>query len=414
IFGTPIAAMLLALEVLLFEWKPRSFVPVAAAVLAALVWRPFLIGVAPLFPFVGGVPSAAWLLPVAGLMGLVTGLVATALSASLYRIEDWFHDLPVHWMWWPAIGAVVVGIGGLIDPRVLGAGYGNIQALLDGSPLLASALLLLVVKGVVWLVALSSGTSGGIVAPLLIIGGALGAIIGHWLPGDTGFWAMVGMAGMMSAAMRAPLTGAVFAAELTGRLDALPSTAAAAAVGYALAVLVLRRSILTEKVARRGHHISQEYGVDPLATTKLAEIMTLKPATLAAAMPVTEALAFFEEGAPHRSYPVVDGEGRPVGLVSRADALRWRSADLPEGATLGELASDGSLTTAPADMPANMAAELMIAEEIGRLPVVDEKGKLVGILARRDLLQARVGLHREERERQRFLRGPGRDPAAAI
>ena len=405
IFGTPVAAILLAIEVMLFEWKPRSFVPVVASALTALAWRPALIGTGALFPYAGAVPALEWAMAASALLGLVAGLAAAGLSSAIYRIEDGFHCLPVHWMWWPALGAVVVGAGGLIDPRVLGAGYDNIQALVEGSMLLDAALLLLVVKAVVWLVALGSGTSGGVLAPLLILGGALGAVAGHWLSGNPGFWALVGMAGMMSAAMRAPLTGAVFVAELTGRLDALPATAAAAVAGYALAVLVLRRSILTEKIARRGRHVSQEYGIDPLVLTRVDEIMTPAPETLGADMPLLEALAFFEQRARHRSYPVVDGVGRPVGLASRADALRWRSSDGLAETRLGDVLSDGSLEMATPDMPANQAAELMIAEDVGRLPVIDPaNGRLVGILARRDLLQARAGTHREERERQRFLR----------
>jgi len=405
IFGTPVAAMLLAIEVMLFEWKPRSFVPVVAGALTASAWRPLLIGTGPLFPFSGAVPAYAWLLPAAAIVGLASGIVASLLSAALYRLEDGFHRLPIHWMWWPALGAIVVGLGGLVDPRVLGAGYGNIQALLDGHWALRAILLLLVVKTIVWLAALSSGTSGGILAPLLTIGGALGAILGSWLPGGPGFWALAGMAAMMSAGMRAPLTGAVFAVELTGRLDALPATAAAAVTGYALAVLVLRRSILTEKVARRGRHLSQEYGVDPLALVRVGEVMAKDPATLPAQMRTGEALIFFEEGARHRSYPVVDDKDRPVGLVSREDALRWRATAPGEDETLQDRVSDRSLAVATPDMPAIQAAELMIAEEIGRLPVVDPaNGKLVGILARRDLLKARAKSTEQETKRKRYVK----------
>ena len=405
IFGTPVAAMLLAIEVMLFEWKPRSFVPVVAGALTASAWRPLLVGSGPLFPFAGAVPAYAWLLPAAALVGLSSGVVASLLSAALYRLEDGFHRLPIHWMWWPALAAVVVGLGGLVDPRVLGAGYGNIQGLLDGHWAVKAILLLLVVKTIVWLAALSSGTSGGILAPILTIGGALGAVIGLWLPGGSGFWALAGMAAMMSAGMRAPLTGAVFAVELTGRLDALPATAAAAVTGYALAVLVLRRSILTEKVARRGRHLSQEYGVDPLALVRVSEVMAKDPATLPAGMRIGEALAFFEQGARHRSYPVVDKQGRPVGIVSREDALRWRAIASQDNETLHDRIADRSLAVATPEMPAIQAAELMIAEEIGRLPVVDPAdGKLVGILARRDLLTARAKSTEQETKRKRFVK----------
>lgn len=405
IFGTSVAAILLAVEVLLFEWKPRSLVPVVVGSLTALAWRPLLIGSGALFPFSGHIATVWWVLPSSAALGVIGGLLAALVSSTLYRIEDVFHRLPIHWMWWPAIGAVVVGLGGLIDPRVLGAGYDNIQDLLNGTLVGQALLLLFVTKTVVWLVALGSGTSGGVLAPLLIIGGALGAIAGHWLPGDVGFWALLGMAAVMSAAMRAPLTGAVFAIELTGRLDALPSTIAAAAASYAVAVLILRRSILTEKISRRGRHIMQEFAVDPLAVTQVRDIMTVDPESLSAAMRASEVLTFFATDARHRTYPVVNQDGQPVGLVSRADVLRWQATGMTDESSLDDLLSDRSLSVAYPEMPATVITDLMVTEDIGRVPVVDrESGGLVGLVSRRDLLQARAGRHREENDRQRFVR----------
>jgi H+/Cl- antiporter ClcA/CBS domain-containing protein len=408
IFGTPIAAILLAIEVMLFEWKPRSFVPVVLASLTSLAWRPLLIGSGALFPFAGAAPASAGFLVLAALLGLVAGLFAASLSVALYRIEDGFHRLPVHWMWWPAIGAVVVGFGGLIEPRVLGAGYANIQDLLDGNLLWQAALLLLVVKAVVWLTALGSGTSGGVLAPLLIIGGAMGAIAGHWLPGGTGMWALLGMAAVMSAAMRAPLTAAIFAVELTGRFELLPATASAAVAAYALAVLVLKRSILTEKISRRGRHILQEYTVDPLALSQAGEIMTKDPETLAADMTVADAVQFFET-AKHRSYPVIDAAGRPVAVASRSDALRWRQTEIAPEVTLRDQLSDSSLPVVYPDSPAIAVANLMITEEIGRVCVIaPEDGRIIGLIARRNLLAARATKVREERVRRRTRTLPRR------
>jgi CBS domain-containing protein len=266
-------------------------------------------------------------------------------------------------------------------------------------------LLLLVTKAVVWLVALGSGTSGGVLAPLLIIGGALGAVVGHFLTGDVGFWALLGMAAVMSAAMRAPLTGAVFAVELTGRLDALPATIATATASYAIAVLILRRSILTEKISRRGRHILQEYAVDPLAVTQVAQIMSPNPETLPTTMPMSDVLRFFTDEARHRTYPVTDAAQRPVGLVSRADVLRWQVSELAEDTSLGDLLSDRSLPLAYPDMPSIVVADLMVAEDTGRVSVIDrESGRIVGIVARRDLLQARAGHRRDEQHRERFVR----------
>ena len=404
IFGTPVAAILLAVEVLLFEWKPRSLVPVVVSAVTALVWRPLLVGQGPLFALSGHIPAIAGFVVGAVLIGLIVGAAASLLSAMLYRIEDAFHHLPIHWMWWPALGGAVVGIGGLIDPRVLGAGYGNIQDLLAGSLLLQAVLLLLAVKALVWLVALGSGTSGGILAPLLIIGGATGAAIGQLLPGSDGVWALIGMAGILSAAMRAPLTGAIFAIELTGRLDALPATMAAAAAGYAVAVLVLRRSILTEKIARRGRHIQQEMTIDPWAIVCVGDIMTSMPDTLPGDMPVSRALEHFALPHAHRSYPIIGEDGRPIGIVSRSDALRWRSETVTDDVTLAERQSDRGLLLVTPDTPVTVLADLMVKDDVDRVPVVDARtGVVVGIVARRDLLRVRLHAHRENRERRRFV-----------
>jgi H+/Cl- antiporter ClcA len=390
IFGTPFASIMLAVELLLFEWKPRSFVPVVTAVLVALAWRPLLVGAGPLFPFAAATPAGIEPVAISAGLGLVTGLLAAFLSFVLYRIEDGFHRLPIHWMWWPAIGAVVVGIGGLFDLRVLGAGYGSIQDLLDGNLLVKAVLLLLVVKAVVWLVALGSGTSGGILAPLLILGGCAGFLIGQYLPGDPGFWAMIGMAGIMSGVMRAPMTGALFAAELTNHLSALPETIAAAAAAYAVSVLIMKRSILTEKIARRGRHILREYTVDALEFMQAGQLMTPDPRTLPGDMPLQDVARFFAEEADHRSYPVVDAQGRLLGLVSRQDALEWRVAGRAEG-RLADTLSDASTDFAYADTPCGEVADMMVESGVGRVPIVDHQDRrVVGIISRQDLLKVRA------------------------
>ncbi len=401
IFGTPFASIMLAVELLLFEWKPRSFVPVVVAVLVSLAWRSILLGASPLFPFGAVTPAGLEPVAIAAGIGLVTGLLAAILSFILYRIEDGFHRLPIHWMWWPAIGAVVVGIGALFDARVLGAGYGSIQALLDGDLVVKTVLLLLVAKAVVWLVALGSGTSGGILAPLLILGGCAGFLIGQYLPGDPGFWAMIGMAGVMSGVMRAPMTGALFAAELTNHLSALPETIAAATAAYAVSVLIMKRSILTEKIARRGRHILREYTVDALEFLLAGQLMTPDPKTLAADMSVADVLRFFADEAEHRSFPVVDAEGRLLGLVSRTDALRWQVSQNAEG-QLGDHLSDASTQFAYADTPCGRVADMMVESGVGRVPTVDpETRRVVGIISRQDLLKVRMTQERGEKVRSR-------------
>jgi len=256
------------------------------------------------------------------------------------------------------------------------------------------------VQAIVWLVALGSGTSGGVLAPLLIMGGALGALLGQFLPGSVGFWAMVGMAGMMSGAMRAPLTGALFAVELTGHFDALPATIAAATGAYAISVLIMRRSILTEKIARRGRHILQEYTIDPHEFLQAEQVMTPDPTVLSGAMSIKDAVAYFGDGATHRTYPVVDEGGRLVAMVSRSDALRWQvEGELPD-TSLAEALSDSSQQIAYLHSPIGEVADLMVESGVGRIPIVEVgTNRVLGILSRHDLLKVRSARKRAEVDR---------------
>ncbi|MCJ2086888.1 chloride channel protein [Methylobacterium sp. E-005] len=407
IFGTPVAAVLLAVEVLLFEWRPRSLVPVTVGAVTAACWRPALFGAGPLFPFADNPVLPWWGLPACAALGLACGLISGLLTRALYALEDGFGRLPVHWMWWPALGAVVVGLGGLVEPRALGVGYDVIHDLLSGHMLVGAVVTILVVKAVIWLAALSSGTSGGVLAPLLILGGAVGWLIGLLLPGAHGFWALIGMAAMLGGTLPAPLTGVIFAVEVTGDVAALGPLLAATMTAYAVTVLLLKRSILTEKIARRGQHITREYGIDPYEFTRVEAVMTRSVATLGADLPLPEALTAIEAGA-HHAYPVVDAVGRPVGLVSRGDALRWTLEGQDNDTatdTLGERLSDADLATVhPGDVVSH-ALDVMLSAGQGRLPVTDpQSGRLVGMLTRRDLLQVRATMVRAEAERRAFFR----------
>jgi CIC family chloride channel protein len=408
IFGTPMAAVLLAVELLLFEWRPRSFIPVAVGAITAFCWRPLLFGVGPLFPLAAD-PALPWwgLIACAGL-GVLVGLQSGLLTKLLYGLEDAFERLPIHWMWWPMLGGLAVGLGGLVEPRALGVGYDVIADLLGGQLLLRAVLAILLVKAAIWLVALSSGTSGGVLAPLLILGGALGWLVGLALPGEPGFWALLGMAAMLGGTMRAPLTGAVFALELTGDVHALAPLLAASTAAYAVTVLLMKRSILTEKIARRGQHITREYGVDPYELARVAEVMVRKVDVLAADLSIGRAIAELQTGR-HRVYPVVDGAGRPVGLVSRADALRWKVEGGHDDERLGERVSDALLPVVHPDDVAGRAVDLMLATDQGRIPVVDPaSGVLVGLVTRKDLLQVRASVVRAEGERRAYFPAPGR------
>lgn len=274
IFGTPVAAVLLAVELLLFEWKPRSLIPVAVASIAAYAWRVPLLGQGPVFSVTPHTALGYEGLIFACLVGLVVGFGSGILTKMVYGFEDLFPRLKLHWMWWPVVGGLFVGIGGYIDPRVLGVGYGTIHSLLNGEIVGVAAASLLVGKALVWSLSLGSGTSGGVLAPLLTMGGALGALMGQIIPvGSPGQWAMVGLAAMMGGTMRAPLTAVVFTLELTYDIKTLPALLIACIASQLVAVLWLKRSILTEKVARRGHHISCEYATDPFELHRVNEIM---------------------------------------------------------------------------------------------------------------------------------------------
>ncbi|MDR3462816.1 MAG: chloride channel protein [Beijerinckiaceae bacterium] len=403
IFGTPVAAVLLAVELLLFEWRPRSFIPVATAAITAVVLRPGLFGMGPLFPFASD-PILPWwgLLACAGL-GVAAGVLSILFTTVLYALEDGFETLPLHWMWWPMLGGGVVGLGGLIEPRALGVGYDVIADLLTGHLVIAAVVSILLVKAVIWLVALSSGTSGGVLAPLLILGGAMGWLVGLALPGAPGFWALLGMAAMLGGTMRAPLTGAIFAVELTGDVRMLAPLLAASAAAYAVTVLFLKRSILTEKIARRGQHITREYGIDPYELTRVSEIMTRDVDVLSADLSVADAMTALTTGE-HQAYPVLDAKGRPVGLVSRADALQWAIGDENKGSKLGECVSGESLVIVHPDDVTALAIDLMLVTDRGRLLVTDPTtGILVGLLTRKDVLQVRALVTRSENDRETYF-----------
>jgi len=281
-FAAPIAAILLAVELLLFEWRPRSLVPVAVASVMAGALRLYWLGAGPLFPVT--LPSSIHLeqaLLVAAPLGILVGLVSAGLSRLMYSFEDGFEHFcgwaGIHWMWWPAIGGIGIGVGGFFFPRGLGVGYDNIAEVLRGNAPVALLLGLIIAKSLMWAFSLSSGTSGGVLAPLLMIGAALGegaAQVAH-LPGDTqALWALMGMGAMLSGALGVPMTAILFSLELTHALPGLLPLVLACTASYLVTSLVMPRSILTEKLGRRGYHLSREYGVDPLETVIVAEVMT--------------------------------------------------------------------------------------------------------------------------------------------
>ncbi|MBV8898275.1 MAG: chloride channel protein [Acidobacteriaceae bacterium] len=343
-FAAPLSAVLLAVELLLFEWKPRSAIPVALASATAGATRRYILGLGPLFP----VTSHPVFIGPEGLFGCVlTGILAGGLSALLtvgvYAAEDFFQKLPIHWMWWPAIGGLFVGIGGFIFPPALGVGYDNIALLLKGNTALQFLFGVLIVKSAIWMISLGSGTSGGVLAPLLMMGAALGGLEGMFLPHfGVGFWPLVSMGAILGGTMRSPFTGIVFAIELTHDLNMLLPLLVACFLAHAFTVLTLKRSILTEKIARRGYHLSREYALDPLEILFVREVMQTGDNVPNGARPGQPVFAYSDE--PLRvvvnrmaetgvtEMPVVDRDNtaRVLGAVSLGDLLRARSRNLEE------------------------------------------------------------------------------------
>jgi H+/Cl- antiporter ClcA/CBS domain-containing protein len=412
VFGTPVAAVLLAVELLLFEWRPRSMIPVALAAGAAEAAREALanaglLRAAPLFATSSHSTLPASATAGALLIGLACGGFAWVMTRCVYGAEDLFARLPLHWSWWPAIGGVVVGIGGLIDPRALGVGYGTIGAELAGGVALGTLAVLLIVKLTIWSTALGSNTSGGILAPLLMLGAALGGLVGAILPGaGDGTWALLGMAAAMAGVMRSPFTSIIFALELTHDVGALLALLVACTVAHLVSVLTLKRSILTEKVARRGYHVTREYEVDPLHALLVRDVMQTDLLTIGPDTPVAALYEQLPDGAElrrQRLYPVLDADERLLGVLALSDV---RIAAQREDRTLTASAALHEPLVARPEETLREVADRMVATGHTVLPVIDsaQPRRLLGLVGQFDLLKAHERLLIEERHRERPLR----------
>ncbi len=398
-FAAPVAAVLLAVELLLFEWKPRSLIPVALASATAGACRRYILGVGPLFP----VASHPVFVGPAGLLGcvlagFVAGGLAALLTMAVYAAEDGFAKLPIHWMWWPAIGGVAVGIGGLIYPPALGVGYEVIGKLLQGNSAPSLILGVLLVKSLIWAISLGSGTSGGVLAPLLMMGAAVGALESHFLPAEgVGFWALVSMGAILGGTMRAPFTAVIFALELTHDVNMLLPLLVACTIAHGFTVLTLKRSILTEKVSRRGYHLSREYSIDPLEVLMVREVMRTNILAISRGEPVPEVRS--DENRIQQLFPVIDGEGRLEGVVTRNELHRLSGRPVDE-------AMRRNPVVAFTDEPLRSVVYRMAETGLTRMPVVDsiEQSKLTGMIALGDLLRARARNLEEERQRERVIR----------
>ena len=408
-FASPVAAVLLSVELLLFEWKPRSYVPVAIASATAAAARRWLLGLGPLFP-VTPHPAFIGLPGLAGCVvaGLLAGALSALLTAAVYAAEDGFARLPVHWMWWPALGGLVIGAGGLLFPQALGVGYDTIGALVQGEVPGRIILGILIVKATIWSVSLGSGTSGGVLAPLLMMGGALGGVEAWVLPNlGPGFWPLVSMGAILGGTMRSPLTGVIFALELTHDVNMLLPLLVAVSVAHAFTVLVLKRSILTEKIARRGYHLSREYAIDPLEILFAREVMRTGLAALPIDAPLEQLAAPVRVdalGGPQRLYPVVSAGGSLEGVVTRFDlhTLVHRSGGPPPRL---ETILRRNPTVAYADEPLRAVVHRMAETGLTHFPVVERgtERRLAGMISLEDLLKARAMNLDAERRRERVM-----------
>jgi chloride channel protein, CIC family len=395
IFASPVSAVLLAIELLLFEFRSRSFLPVAIASVAATAVHASFEGLTPVFhmptlamPTEGGIGGYL-------VIGAIVGVLSVFVTRITYWIEDRFEKLPIHWMWWPAIGGLFVGVIGYFFPRTLGVGYENISGFLNGEFTWQVLLILAVGKFFSWSIALGSGTSGGTLAPLFTVGGALAGALAMGMnavfPGlavDPRMAALIGMAAMFSGAARALLASVVFAFETTLQSSGLLPLLAGCSGAYLLSSLLMKHTIMTEKIARRGLNVPSEYAADFFARSLVRNVTTHTVVTVSSESPIDELRAFFDTHDPkyrHQGYPVVDSHGELVGVVTRKDIRYLESS----GNLIGDLLP-GRIIVVFEDNTLREAADLMVQEHVGRLPVVrrEDPRKLIGIITRSDLLQA--------------------------
>lgn len=410
-FGSPVSAILLAIELLLFEFRPRSLIPVAFACAAATALRLKFMGATPIFqmPNVGSPTQTALAFYV--ILGVLVGVTSVGVTRAVYLAEDGFDALPIHWMWWPAVGGVVVGIIGYCAPRTLGVGYYNVRDELSGTLAGQTLLQLCAFKFISWAIALGSGTSGGTLAPLFTIGGAMGAAMGVFtvalFPGvglDVRVAALIGMAAMFAGASRALLASIVFAFETTLQPLALLPITAGCAPAFLVSALLMKHTIMTEKIARRGVQVPVDYAADFLERISVREVASSQVVSLLANQTLGEVRSWIAQrgpGSTHHGFPVVDQRHRLVGLISQRDLLDLRE---PDSKRVGELVR-GPFVVTFKDNSLRQAIDLMAREGLGRVPVVerDNPGKLGGILSDSDVRSAIRAWLEESEEAKRTL-----------
>lgn len=408
-FSTPIAGVIFAIELLLFEFRARSFIPLVIATTIATTVHVLLIGPGPMFT-VGHVNfDITYGLPFYVVLAVICGYMAVAMSRGLFWIEDLFEKLPVDQMWWPAIGAVGLGIIGFFVPRALGVGYGTISDILNNHLALGLLLLILVFKSLALLISLGSGTSGGLLAPMFMggaaLGGAFAIIVNHVIPGahlDPAAYALVGMAAVFAAAARATFALIIFAFEITRNYESVLPLMLVCVIASGIAQLYMRESIMTEKLARRGLKIHLEYEVDVLRQVAVGEVMDKQPVTVPADMPLNELADRMARHEPdmlrHNGYPILDAEGKLAGIITRGDVFRALENRREDEALTVLDAGQRHVEVAYPGESLHEAVEKMLRRGIGRLPVVnpDQPDRLVGYLGRAPVLEARRRRYTEE------------------
>jgi H+/Cl- antiporter ClcA/CBS domain-containing protein len=413
-FNAPVAALFLAVELLLFEFRVRSLLPVALASAVATGIRWLVQGTAPLFPVPALHTFTGWELPIFAVLGVAAGLMAVVLSRGVYLVEDAFDRLPLHWMWWPVLGGAAVGVVGLFFPQALGVGAEYVRLMTAGQATFGFLLAMLVCKTVAWTLSLGSGTSGGVLGPLLLMGGSLGGTLaclaGAISPGsaDPGLWAIVCMAAVFCGATRTPLTSIVFGLELTHDTTALLPLLIACIVSDLVSLGLLKHSIMTEKIARRGVAVGHEYELDALSVHRVSEVMTSEVHSVPLSLPLSRLLdnVYGSAGwSRHQGYPVVDDLGRLVGMVTRSDLPELMLRDDVGWLVVADVMNPRRPVVAYPDEPLRDAAERMIQAGVGRLPVVlpEAPDRVVGILSRSDVLKALAHRAEEEHRRERLL-----------
>ena len=412
VFSAPLSAVLLAVELLLFEFRGRSILPVMLATIVSTGCRYLLLGTEPVFAMhaVLSVSSAGLLFY--AVMGALVGCASVLATRVLYWVEDGFERLPVHWMWWPALGGLAVGLVGYMVPQTLGVGYQLISDIVNAKLALSALLLIGVAKWVSWSIALGSGTSGGTLAPLFIIGGSLGAGLAMLLSGVFPEWGinpavagLVGMAAMFAGASRALLTAIVFAVEVTHQPNALLPLMAGCGTAYLCSSLLMNTTIMTEKISRRGVTVPDEYAADPLAQIRIESVFSTGVVTLNAQQTLAEVQQWLQDDAAtthHQGFPVVDSQGLLHGVVTRRDI--WQ-LDASGSMTVADIVRRVPVVMSP-DKTLREAADHMVRNAVGRVVITasDEPGKVLGILTRSDIIRAHTGAIASRETRSRHIR----------